>query len=312
MSFELTVLGSSSALPTSKRFPTAHVLNVHEHFFLIDCGEGTQMQLRKYRIRFGKINHIFISHLHGDHVFGLFGLFSTFNLMGRQHPLHVYAHPDMQQIIRFYKEHFTNQQDYEIVLHSFDFRHSGIIFENKQITVETIPLKHRVPTIGFLFKEKPRLKNIRKEMIEKYTIPIRNIISIKEGADFTTVDGQLIKNEKLTLPSFSPRSYAYITDTLFLKKNADIINGVDLLYHEATFMHDQKKLARQTYHSTAQQAAEMAKAARAKKLLIGHFSSRYKSTTPLVEEARKVFEPAFAVEDGDKYTVDLTREEQSE
>ena len=309
MSFELTVLGSSSALPTSKRFPAAHVLNVYEHFFLIDCGEGTQMQLRKFKIRMGKINHIFISHLHGDHVFGLFGLFSTFNLMGRQHPLHIYAHSDIQHIIGFYREHFTNQQDYEIILHPVNAGHTDVIYEDRLLTVEIIPLRHRIFTVGFLFKEKQRLKNIRKDMIEKYNIPVRDILSIKEGSDLMTQDGRLIKNEQLTLPSFRPRSYAYFTDTLFTKKNADKIKQVDLLYHEATFLHDQKKLARQTYHSTALQAGEMAKAAEAKKLLIGHFSSRYKDVSALVNEAATVFQPVFAAKDGDKYSIELTREE---
>ena len=309
MSFELTVLGSSSALPTSKRFPAAHVLNVHEHFFLIDCGEGTQMQLRKFKIHMGKINHIFISHLHGDHIFGLFGLFSTFNLMGREHPLHIYAHSDIQQIIGFYREHFTKQQDYEIVLHPVNTSQTALIYEDRLLTVETIPLRHRIPTVGFLFKEKPRLKNIRKDMIEKYNIPLRDIINIKEGNDFITPEGQLIKNEQLTLQSLRPRSYAYITDTLFMRKNADKIRQVDLLYHEATFLHDQKKLAKQTYHSTALQAGEMAKAAEAKRLLIGHFSSRYKDVGLLAEEAATVFQPVFAVEDGDKFTVEQTRED---
>ncbi len=309
MSFELTVLGSSSALPTSKRFPAAHVLNAHEHFFLIDCGEGTQMQLRKFKIHMGKINHIFISHLHGDHIFGLFGLFSTFNLMGREHPLNIYAHSDIQQIIGFYREHFTKQQDYEIVLHPVNTSQTALIYEDRLLTVETIPLRHRIPTVGFLFKEKPRLKNIRKDMIEKYNIPLRDIISIKEGNDFITPEGQLIKNEQLTLQSLRPRSYAYITDTLFMRKNADKIRQVDLLYHEATFLHDQKKLAKQTYHSTALQAGEMAKAAEAKRLLIGHFSSRYKDVSLLADEAATVFQPVFAVEDGDKFSVEQTREE---
>jgi ribonuclease Z len=309
MSFELTVLGSSSALPTSRRFPAAHVLNVHEHFFLIDCGEGTQMQLRKFKIRMGKINHIFISHLHGDHVFGLFGLFSTFNLMGRQHPLHLYAHTDMKNLLEFYHKHFTNKQDYEIVLHPLHAKETSLIYEDKFLTVESIPLKHRIPTSGFLFKEKTRLRNIRKEIIKRYDISVRDIIKIKEGDDYYTSDGQQIKNSQLTLPSYHPRSYAYFTDTLFVKKNSEKIKDVDLLYHEATFMHDQKKLARQTYHSTAKQAGEMAKAAEAKKLIIGHFSSRYKDVSPLVAEAAQEFRPVFAAEDGDKYIIEMKREE---
>ncbi len=303
MSFYLTILGSSSGLPTSKRNSAAHVLNVHEHYFLIDCGEGTQIQLNRFNIRLGKINHIFISHLHGDHIFGLFGLISTFNLLNRENDLHIYAHPEITHTIKYYKDHFGNKLQYNIVIHPLKTARPTLIYENKHITVETIPLKHRIPTVGFLFKEKEKPKNIRKEQIEKYNISIKEIVKIKQGADYITKDGTTIKNEKLTLPPFKLRSYAYCSDTVYSEKYVQYISGVRLLYHETTFLDKDKKLAKLTYHSTALQAATIAKKACVEKLLIGHFSARYKDVSALVKEAKKIFENTFAVEDGDIFHI---------
>ncbi|MBN2349807.1 MAG: ribonuclease Z [Bacteroidales bacterium] len=309
MSFELTVLGSSSALPTSKRFPTAHVLNVHERFYLIDCGEGTQMQLRKYKISLGKIHTIFISHLHGDHVLGLFGLLSTFNLLGREAPLTIYAHADLVSHLEFLRKTFANTLSFQIIHKPIRSKENGIIFEDKNIIVESVPLRHRIPTMGFLFKEKPHLRNLRKESLEKYKIPIKERLRIKEGEDFVCEDGTRIPNSLLTIPPFKSRTYAYITDTRPVEKIAERILNFDLLYHEATFLEKDAKLAKQTYHSTAKQAAQIAKNARVRRLLLGHFSSRYKDQKDFLDEAGIVFPNTQVVEDGDKFLVEKQREE---
>jgi ribonuclease Z len=308
VTFELTILGSSSAVPTSKRNLTAHVLNAHERFFLIDCGEGTQLQIRKNKIRFGKINHIFISHLHGDHIFGLFGLISTFSLLNRQTDLHIYAHKELEHILENHIAYFERTLPFTIVYHHLNPEKNEIIYEDKRITVETIPLKHRIPTCGFLFKEKPHLRNLRKNVVQQFEIPIRKIQEIKEGADLELFDGQTIPNAELTLPPYKQRSYAYCTDTAYSEKIIPIIQHVDLLFHDATFNEQLSHQAKKTFHSTAKQAATIALKANVRKLIIGHFSARYKDVTPLVEEAGKVFNPVFPAEDGEKYVVELERE----
>lgn len=308
MTFELTILGSSSAVPTSKRNLTAHVLNAHERFFLIDCGEGTQLQIRKNKIRFGKINHIFISHLHGDHIFGLFGLISTFSLLNRQTDLHIYAHKELEHILENHIAYFERTLPFTIVYHHLNPKKNEVVYEDKRITVETIPLKHRIPTCGFLFKEKPHLRNLKKNVVQQYEIPIRKIQNIKEGADLELFEGQTIPNAELTLPPYKQRSYAYCTDTAYSEKIIPIIQNVDLLFHEATFNEQLNSQAKKTFHSTAKQAATIAQKANVRKLIIGHFSARYKDVTPLVEEARKVFNPVFPAEDGEKYVVELERE----
>jgi ribonuclease Z len=307
MSFTLTVLGSSSAIPTSTRFTTAQVLNVHERFFLIDCGEGTQIQLKRYSINMLRINHIFISHLHGDHIFGLFGLFSSYNLMGRKADLHVYAHQHLEVTLDHYRKHFGVEMSYKLVFHPFTAVKSLEIYNDKNITVVTLPLRHSVPVVGFIFREKQKPLNIRKEAIEKYSPGISEIKKVKEGLDYTTVDGKTIANSDLTLPPLKPRSYAFCTDTVCFSKLIDSLKDIDLLYFEATFAGKDKKLAKMTGHSTASQAATLAKQANVGKLLIGHFSTRYKSISPLVMEARSIFAETIAVEDGEKYSVDQNR-----
>lgn len=305
----MTVLGSSSALPTSKRYPSAHVLNVHEHFFLIDCGEGTQLQLRKFKFRFAKINHIFISHLHGDHVFGLPGLLSTFNLLGRKPELFIYGHADLKQYLDCFFNQFGNDMLFKIRFIPVKTNRQCIIFENKKVAVESIPLRHRIPTTGFLFREKEKDRNIRKDVIKKYDMNIKDIVCIKKGEDYITGDGRTVPNRELTIQPFKSRSFAYCSDTLFHKRLADRIKNVDLLYHEATFLEKDKKLAKLTMHSTVSQAASIAKLANAGKLLIGHFSSRYKSMDEIVNEAKTIFENTEAVEDGNHYHVDQVRKD---
>jgi len=298
---KLTILGSSSALPTSERFPSAHVLNVHERIYLIDCGEGTQMQMRKYRIRFGKLNHIFISHLHGDHIFGLYGLLSTFNLMGRTNPVHLYAPESYRNILASHLEDFDVSLGFEIDFIPLTGRDPVKIFEDKYLTVTSFPLEHRVPAYGFLFMEKPSDRNIIKECIEKYNIPTARIPAIKKGADFITEDGQEIRNEDITRPGPEPFSYAYCSDTKYFKRLAGFVKNVKLLYHEATFDQSLAGLATETGHSTTIDAARTAIEAGAWTLIIGHFSARYKDTSALVEEARSVFPRCFPATDGHTY-----------
>lgn len=311
MTFELTILGSSSAVPTSKRNLTAHVLNVHERFFLIDCGEGTQIQIRKNKIRFGKIDHIFISHLHGDHIFGLFGLISTFNLLNRDKDLHIYAHPELEKFLNRHIEYFEKSLSFKILYHHLNPKKNELIYEDDKVTVETIPLKHRVPTCGFKFTEKPHLYNLKKNVVQTYQVPISKIQSIKEGADFINEEGEVIPNHKLTLPPYKSRSYAYCTDTAYTEKIIPIIQDVDLLFHEATFSKNLKDQAKQTMHSTSEQAAEIAKKAEIKKLILGHFSARYKDVSPIINEAKEIFPNTYAAEDGEKYSIELQRTERS-
>lgn len=307
MTFELTILGSSSALPTSTKFPTAQVLNVHERFFLIDCGEGTQVQLRKARISIGKINHIFISHLHGDHVFGLFGLLSSCSLLGRKNTLHIYGHSDLDKIINFYLERFSPENPFKIEIHHVVKRDIQLIYDDRVVNVFAFPLKHRVPTFGFLFREKERLRNVQKQAIERYHPSIQQIREIKEGKDLITSDGHLIPNEQLTIDPYRARSYAFCSDTAVYQRIIPWIKNADLLYHEATFLHRDKSLAKLTAHSTAVQAAKIASAAEVGKLLIGHFSSRYKNEEELLGEAREIMPGSEIAEELKTYTVPLKR-----
>jgi len=304
VSFGVTILGSSSALPTSDRFPTAHLLNANERFFLIDCGEGTQMQLRKFRKRLGKIHHIFISHLHGDHTFGLFGLISTFNLLGREEPLHIYGPDLLEEMLLDHFKFFPGEIGYNLAFHRIQCRRSALIYEDRNIEVLSLPLIHRVPTCGFLFREKARQRNILKEKITEYNIPLKQITDIKNGADLVLKNGKVILNSELTLPASRPRSYAYCSDTRPQPAILPLIKGVDILYHEATFLHDDAKLAHNTFHTTSRQAAEIAKKAEAHMLLIGHFSSRYKHLSEFESEAKEVFPNTVAVNDGDVFEVD--------
>jgi ribonuclease Z len=303
MSFELTVLGTSSGLPTSKRFPTAHVLNVHERFFLIDCGEGTQIRLRQFKIHFQRINHIFISHLHGDHYYGIFGLLSTFNMLGRATDLHIYSPPELQKKVEFqmYPEEFK----FKIIYHPHNFEKPETIFENKNMFVRSFPLQHRIKTCGFLFKEKKKDKNILKEAIEKYKFSIKDIVLIKKGNDFVTENGKFIPNSEITLPQPVSHSYAFCSDTKYYEEIISEIENVDLLYHEATFTHNDAQIARTTGHSTAREAAMTAKKANAKKLVIGHFSARYASAEILEKDARVEFENTVAANDGDIFDIEL-------
>jgi ribonuclease Z len=295
---KLTILGTSSALPTSERSPSAHVLNAHERLFLIDCGEGTQMQLRKNRIRFGKINHIFISHLHGDHVFGLYGLLSTLSLMGRKSKIHLYAPSGFENILVSHLNDFDIHLSFEIDFIPLGGKDPVLILDDKYLTVTSFPLQHRIPSFGFIFREKLLERNIIKESILKYQIPVVRIPAIKKGEDFIATDGTVIKNEEITTPHAEPLSYAYCSDTKYFKRLASFVKGVSVLYHEATFDMSKEDLAALTGHSTTLDAAKTALNAKAGRLIIGHFSGRYKDISFLVEEARTIFPETYAAIDG--------------
>lgn len=308
MTFSILILGSSSALPTSKKYPSACVLNIHERFFLVDCGEGTQMQLRKYRIKLGKINHIFLSHLHGDHVFGLFGLIASFNLLGRKTDLHIYANKEIEKILESHFRFFDNQRDFKIIYHYLNPCVVETVYEDKNITVSSFPLKHRVPTNGFLFKEKKRPNHIIKEKIDFYNIPVKELKNIIYGADFIKEDGAVINNSQLTYPSYQPRSFSYCTDTAFYEKIIPVVSNTDLLLHESTFAQDKKEQAEKTYHSTASDASEIALKAGVKMLLLTHFSSRYKNTGIFLKEAKEKFNNTYIAEDGMEINIDKEHE----
>lgn len=310
MTFKLTILGSSSALPTAKRFPAAHLLNVNERFFLIDCGEGTQVQLRKYKLGFSKINQIFVSHNHGDHVFGLPGLLSTMHLLGRKSGLQIYGPEGLRKYLDLFHESYGSEIDYKIEFIPVGHRNKSLIYEDKKIEVYSIPLKHRIPATGFLFIEKEAELNLKKEALDKYKPGIEQIAGIKKGKDLQISNNTIISNKDLTKPPYKRRSYAYISDTAYSEKISEQIKDVDLLFHEATFAEKDKGLAKKTFHSTASQAAIIAKKAGAGKLLIGHFSSRYKDLNLLLEEAKVHFDKVVLVEDGENF--EILRERQGE
>jgi ribonuclease Z len=264
--------------------------------------------MRKFRIRLGKINHIFISHLHGDHIFGLYGLISSFSLMGRTATLNVFGPDQIEELLLDHLKFFHNDLPFEIAIHKFRHRRPAMIYQDTNIEVTTIPLKHRVPTCGFLFREKQIPRNIKKEMVEKYQIPISEIVKIKDGNDFKTDDGQTIPNSELTLPPFCTRSYAYCSDTAYSEEIIDLVRSVDILYHETTFLHEDEDLAAESLHSTSRQAAEIALKANVRKLLIGHFSSRYKNYDAFEKEAQEIFAQTIAVKDGDVFSIARIRE----
>ncbi len=305
MTFSVTILGCSSALPISSRFSTAQALNILERFFLIDCGEGTQIQLHRYKIKILRINHIFISHLHGDHFLGIFGLVSTMNMLSRKTPLHIYGPFKLKSLIDAFLETMDRGIEYEIVFHALHYNGLETIFEDDKVIVQSFPLRHRVPTCGFLFREKPRLRNLKGDIIKELSIPIKNLQSIKEGADYTNEEGTTYLNKHLTKNPPKPRSYAFVSDTAKKPAIIPIIHGVDLLYHEATYADEGKKRAKDTGHSTARQAAEIAKQANVKKLLLGHFSNRYKKLDVLQNEARQEFKNTELAVDGKIFSLEL-------
>ena len=301
--FEINILGCGSALPTVRHFGSAQVVNIREKLYMVDCAEASQLLLRRSKLKMTKINHIFISHLHGDHYFGLIGLISTLGLQGRTATLNIYGHKDLETVMRPQIDYFCRGLEYEIIFNSIDTKTFAPIFEDKSVTVYSIPLKHRIPCCGFLFREKPGLRHIKRDVIDAYNIPISQINNIKAGLDYVCPDGEVIPNSIMTTPSDPARSYAYCADTKYMPELAEMVKGIDLLYHEATFADDNQSRAAETFHSTASQAAKTALDAGVKKLVIGHFSSRYEDESILLDEAKKIFPETILAKENLKLTL---------
>ena len=295
--FRVHILGCGSALPTLRHNPSSQIVEVRGKVYMIDCGEGTQMQLRRSHIRFTKLGHVFISHLHGDHCLGLIGMISTFGLCGRTAALNIFAPAEMEPMLNAQLQMFCDHLSYDVRFHPIDTRQQTVIFEDHSISVSTIPLQHRVPCCGFLFEEKPTLPHIRKDMIDFYHIPTSQIGNIKAGADWTTEDGRLVPNSHLVMPTEPPRSYAYCSDTRYMSDLNKYIRDVTLLYHESTYGEDNALMAAKYNHSTARQAAQAARDVNAKKLILGHYSSRYENEDILLEEAKTTFENSFLAQE---------------
>ena len=287
--FEVNILGCGSALPTTRHFSSSQVVNIREKLFMVDCGEGAQLQLRRSKLKFTRLNHIFISHLHGDHCFGLMGLISTFGLLGRTASLHIYAHKELERLLTPQLEFFCKGMTYEVVFHPIDPAKAEVIYDDRSVSVSTIPLKHRIPTCGFLFQEKPTPNHIIRDMVDFYRIPVFELNRIKNGEDYITPEGVVVPNHRLTTPSAAPRSYAYCSDTICQTSIIPQIKGVDLLFHEGTFAQCDAARAKETFHTTAMQAAQIAVEAEAKQLVIGHFSARYEDESILLKEAQTLF-----------------------
>ena len=287
--FELHILGCGSALPTTRHFATSQVVNLRDKLFMIDCGEGAQMQLRKSRLKFSRLNHIFISHLHGDHCFGLMGLISTFGLLGRTAELHIHSPKGLEEVLTPMLNFFCHTLAYKVIFHEFDTRQTSVVYEDRSMTVTTIPLQHRIPCCGFLFAEKARPNHIIRDMVDFYKVPVYELNRIKNGSDYVTPEGEVIANTRLTRPSDPPRKYAYCSDTIFRPEIVKQLSGVDLLFHEATFAESELARAKETYHTTAAQAARIALEAGVRQLVIGHFSARYEDESILLKEASAVF-----------------------
>ena len=291
--FKLYILGCGSALPTPRHYATSQIVELRGKQFMVDCGEGTQIQLRRSRIGFNKIRAVFISHLHGDHCFGLIGMISTFGLQGRTAPLHVYSPKELEEMLMSQLKFFCTHLSFDVVFHAVDTSEQSVVYEDNSLTVETIPLEHRVPCCGYLFREKPTLPHIRRDMIDYLGIPVSQINNIKLGAEWVCEDGTVVSNSRLVSPPDSVRSYAYCSDTRYMPTLYERLKNVDLLYHESTYGDDNMQMAETYYHSTARQAACVARDAGVKRLLLGHYSSRYDNEEVLLKQAQEVFPDTY-------------------
>jgi ribonuclease Z len=299
MGYKLTILGCHSATPRVNAHPTAQYLEINSRHFLIDCGEGTQRQMRLNKVGFSKISTIFISHLHGDHFFGLIGLISTFGILNREKELHIHGPKGIKEVINIQLKHSKSYVKYKIIFNELNSTESELIFEDEKVKVYTIPLNHRVYTNGFLFKEKEKSRKINISAVKKFKeIDICDYNNLKAGKDFKLDSGDVIKNSELTYNPEKPLSYAYCSDTSYKPTIIEMIEGADLLYHESTFLTDKEDLASKTGHSTAKQAATIAKKANVKKLVLGHYSSRYKDISLFKKEAQEVFKNVSLAETG--------------
>ena len=302
MNFSLHILGVSGAVPAYGRFPTSQLLKIRGAAYLIDCGEGTQMRLQQFGLGWSGLNHIFISHLHGDHIYGLPGLLTSMALNGRTSPLHIYAPAGLEDLFSGLRLN-ENGQPYAVHYHVIDTEQAGEIYADQFITVSAFPVFHHVPTCGFVFREPQREPNLRAGVVKAFQIPFAQIPDIKAGRDFTTDEGQVIVNSELTIPPPKPRAYAFCTDTRYLPETAKYVEGVDLLYHEATFTEAFRQQAIETRHSTAAEAAQVAKEAGVGKLVIGHYSARFDKPDALLAEAKAVFPNTFAGMEGEVHEI---------
>ena len=304
MSFKITILGSASAKPTINRHPSGQVVSIHEQYYLVDAGEGVQQQLIRYGVNPLKIREVFISHLHGDHVYGIFPLISTLGLYGKRTPLKIYAPAPFGEMLEAHLKFFDKELPYEVEWVEVDTTKHSLLMENRTIEVWSIPLRHRVPTAGYLFREKEPPLNVEKFKILKYGLPIEQITAAKRGEDVWTAGGEQIPNSELTYRPYAPRAYAYLSDTNFSAKAATLCHGVDILYHEATYAAAEQRIAKERGHATTTDAAKAARKAEARKLLIGHFSARYKELEPLVEECRALFPESYLALEGETHTIE--------
>ncbi|MDR3268613.1 MAG: ribonuclease Z [Tannerella sp.] len=296
--FEVTLLGCGSATPTLRHMATSQVVDLRDKLYLIDCGEGSQLQMRRMHVRFNRLNHVFISHLHGDHCFGLPGMLSTLGMLGRSGELVIHGPQALEDFLRPILALFCKDMPYPVRLNLIDPRQHALVMEDRSLCVYSIPLKHRIPTCGYLFVEKPSAPHLLREMADFYRIPVKALAEIKQGADYVTPEGDVIPNSRLTRPAESPKRYAFCSDTAYAPGIIPWIEGVDCLYHEATFMEADLPRAKETFHSTARQAAEIALRAQVKQLVIGHYSARYEDLAPLLAEAQAVFPETIAGEEG--------------
>lgn len=298
---KLTILGCYAATPRTFTNPTSQILEIKNRIFLIDCAEGTQVQLRKNKIRFSKINHIFISHLHGDHFFGLIGLVSTFTLLNRTTDLHIYGPKGIQEIIKLQLRLSNSWTNYGLFFHELESNESEVIFEDEKVLVKTIPLKHRVYTNGFLFQEKASPRKLNLDAVQNYEIDTCYYQKIKNGKDITLEDGRVIENDKLTFDPIPAKNYAFCSDTAYNEAMIPIIENIDVLYHESTFLQSEVNLAKKTLHSTAKEAATIALKSNAKQLILGHYSTRYENIDLFREEAATIFPEVLLADDGKSF-----------
>ena len=287
--FNINILGCGSALPTTRHLATSQIVDLRDKLYMIDCGEGTQVQMRRMRVRFGRLAHIFISHLHGDHCFGLPGLISTLGMLGRTGELVVHGPKEVETYLRPVMDLFCRGMEFEVRFNPVDTRSHSLVMEDRSLSVYSIPLKHRIPTCGYLFAEKPKEAHIIREMTDFYQVPVRCMKDIKQGQDYVTPEGEVVPNSRLTRPAAPPKRYAFCSDTAYNRSIIPIIEGADLLYHEATFAECDLARAKETFHSTARQAAEIARDPHVKRLVIGHYSARYEDLSELHREAEAVF-----------------------
>lgn len=307
MNFTLNVLGTASALPTTERYPSAQVLDVRGRLFMIDCGEGAQMQIRKARLSFLKIEHICLSHIHGDHLFGLFGLLSTMSMLGRTARLNIYAPSGFRPVLEFFMNSFGEGMRFEVNYTELRMKSPEVVYENRNVELLAFPLNHRVETFGFIIREKMPSHNVHKEAIAKYSLSLAEIGTLKRGEDVLRPDGGVIRNEDAAYVPFIPRSYAYCSDTAPFPELAEWVKGVSLMYHEATFPAEMSEMAEKTYHSTTLQAAQVARDAGVGRLLVGHYSSRFPSVDFFLDEIRTVFPDAELAHDLDVVEISYIR-----